>query len=54
LGVIAAGVGYYAPGAFFVGERRDLVVGAAQFECADGLKIFRLQIESAAFVSQRD
>jgi hypothetical protein len=52
--VIAAGVGDYAAGAFFVGQRRDLVVGAAEFEGADGLKVFRLEIKPAAFVFQRD
>jgi hypothetical protein len=54
LRVVAAGVSDDAAGAFFVGERGDLVVRAAQFEGADGLKIFRLQIEREAFVFQRD
>jgi hypothetical protein len=52
--VVAAGVGDDAAGALFVGERRDLVVRAAQFEGADGLEVFRLQIESLAFVFQGD
>jgi hypothetical protein len=54
LRVIAARVGDYAAGTFFVGQRRDFVVRTAQFEGADGLKVFRLEIESAAFVFERD
>jgi hypothetical protein len=52
--VIAARIGDDAAGAFFVRQRRDLVVRAAQFEGADGLEVFRLEIESAALVLQRD
>jgi hypothetical protein len=41
-------------GAFFIGQRCDLVVSAAQFEGSDGLQVFGLEIESAAFVFQWD
>jgi hypothetical protein len=54
LRVIAAGVGDDAAGAFFVSQRGDFVVRATQFECADGLEVFGLQIERAALVFQRD
>jgi hypothetical protein len=43
--VIAAGVGNHSATALFGGERRDLVIGAAQFEGADGLLVFELQVE---------
>jgi len=52
--MIAARVGDYSPRAFFVAQRRNLVVGAAQFECADGLKIFRLEIENVAVIFEGD
>ncbi len=48
LGVVAAGVGDDAAPALVIGERGDLVVGAAQFEGADGLEALRLEIELAA------
>jgi hypothetical protein len=35
-------------GTFFVSERCNLVVSATQFESADGLQIFRLEIKLAA------
>jgi len=54
LGVVAARIGDDAAGAFCVGERRDLVVRAAQLEGTDGLKVFGLQVESPAFVFQLD
>jgi hypothetical protein len=52
--VIAAGVSDDAAGAFFVRQRGDFVVRATQFEGADGLEVFRLQIKDAAFIFQRD
>ena len=44
LSVIAAGVGDDAPPAFGLAQLRDGVVGATQFEAADGLQAFRFQI----------
>jgi hypothetical protein len=47
--MIAAGVGDDAAFPFFFAERGDLVVGAAEFERADGLQIFRLQAKPPDF-----
>ena len=52
--MIAAGIRDDAAGAFFVAERCDLVVSATQFEGADGLQVFRFEIENEAFVFQRN
>jgi hypothetical protein len=43
--MIPARISDDAASAFFICERRDFVVRAAEFECANGLQIFRLQIE---------
>ena len=48
LGVIAAGIGDDAALALVLGEGSDLVVSAAQLECADGLQVFGLEKELAA------
>ena len=45
LGVVAAGVSDDAAGDFFRGELEDLVGRAANFECADGLEGFGLEID---------
>ena len=45
--MVAAGVGDDAALAVFFRERGDLVVGSAQFEGADGLLVFGLEVESA-------
>ncbi len=47
LPVIAAGIGDDAAAMFFRREGSDLVIGAAQFERADRLKIFRLEVKLA-------
>jgi hypothetical protein len=49
--VIPAGVGDHAAAVLFRGEGGDLVIGAAQFERPDRLKIFRLEIKLAAIFS---
>ncbi len=46
LRVIAAGVRDNAAAAFFVSERGNLVISAAQFEGADGLQVFELQVRA--------
>ena len=53
LRVIAAGVGDDAATALVVGERADLVVGAAQLEGADRLQAFRLEKELARRIVMR-
>jgi hypothetical protein len=45
--MIAARIGDDSAAAFFICQRSDLVVGAAQFEGADGLKVFELKAELA-------
>ena len=47
LGVIAAGVGDDAALSFCLREGGDLVVGSAEFEGADGLLVFGLEVEAA-------
>ena len=47
LRVIAARIGNDPAPAFFIAKRCDLVVGAAQFEGADGLQVFELEEELA-------
>jgi hypothetical protein len=47
LGVVAARVGDHTAGTFFFREGGDFVVGAAEFEGADGLLVFRLEQEAA-------
>jgi hypothetical protein len=46
--MIAAGVGDDAAAPVNFRKGSDLVVSATQFERADGLKIFRLEVEPAA------
>ncbi len=48
LPVIAAGVGNHSAAAVFCRERGDLVVSTAQFERADRLLVFGLEVETAA------
>src|SRR3954447_13632407 len=50
LRMIPAGVGDHAASAFLVGQRRNFVVSPAELERTDGLKMFGLEVESAAFV----
>jgi hypothetical protein len=45
--VIAARIGNNATAAFFVSQRCDLVISAAQLESADGLQIFELEEQPA-------
>jgi hypothetical protein len=45
--VIAARIRDHSAAAFFICQRSDLVVGAAQFEGADGLQVFELEEELA-------
>jgi hypothetical protein len=46
--MVAAGISDDAARALFFGQGCDLVVSAAQLECADGLQIFRLEVKSVA------
>jgi hypothetical protein len=46
--VIATGIGDDAAATVLLGKRRDLVVGAAQLERADGLAILRLEVKLTA------
>jgi hypothetical protein len=45
--MIAAGIRDDSAAAFLVGERRDPVISAAQFESADGLQVFELKVKLA-------
>jgi len=46
--MISAGIGDDAATALVFGKGRDLVVCATQFECADRLQVFRLEVEATA------
>ena len=50
LGVIAAGVGDDAALALVLGEGGDFVVGSAEFEGADRLLVFGLEVKAAGSV----
>ena len=49
--MIAAGIGNDSAAAFFVAKGCDLVIGAAQLESADRLKVFELKEELALIPS---
>src|SRR5437879_8664400 len=51
--MIAAGIRDYTARPFFGAKRCNLVVCPTQLEGADGLKILRLEIQSAAIVLER-
>jgi hypothetical protein len=49
--VVAAGVRNDATTPFIIRPRRDLVVGAAEFECADRLEVLQFQEKAAPVAS---
>jgi hypothetical protein len=52
--MIAAGIGDNAARSLIVAQRRDFVVCAAEFEGADRLQVFRLEVEPVAVPFQGD
>jgi hypothetical protein len=51
--VIAARIGDDSAAAFFVAKGCDFVICAAQFESADGLQVFELEVELALICRTR-